>query len=86
MPTSTVFNEIKAILEGNGNITQKTKDKLLLTGMVCLHAELCNMHKKIDERSIRSRDRLERIIDGAFGALVSLLIAYIFVKVTGFIP
>ena len=86
MPNTAVFNEIREILEQNGSIDQATKDRLLLTAIVCVHVEIEQLKKKVDERNTRGRDRVERLVDAAIGALISLFVAYVFVKVTGFAP
>ena len=79
MPSTAVFNEIREILEKNGSISQETKDKLIMTALVCVWAEL----QEIKKERAKWKDHLMMT---ATSVLVSFLVVYILFRVTGFMP
>ena len=50
MANIAVFNEIKEILDGNGNLDQATKDKLIMTALVCVWTELLTVKTEVEKR------------------------------------
>ena len=81
-PNIAVFEEIKEILAANGSIDQSTKDRMLMTAMLCIMSEVQSVKRRLDQRN----NRVWRYVDGAIGALIALGVTYVWLKVTGAAP
>lgn len=86
MPSKAVFEEIRQVLDGNGNIEQSLKDKLIMTALVCVYTELEKFKEEFEKRNSRSRELGDKLLMASLGALITLVIGYTFFKVTGVMP
>lgn len=86
MPGEAVFKEIRDILDGNGHIPQDTKDKLIMTALVCVWAELKSVKVTIEESETKQKKWKDHLMMTVTSVLVSFLVVYVLFKVTGFMP